>query len=334
MTELVHLPGFFDLQINGFAGIDFNRPGIRDQDIQHVVGKLLLTGVTRFLPTFITSDLRDFRACVAPWLRSDHEAVAGFHMEGPYINPQDGPRGAHEAAFVQAPSREDFLRRQDAAQGRIRLVTLAPEIPGALALIEFLAAQNVCVAIGHSCANRQQIRDAVSAGARLSTHLGNATPQLVPRYDNVIWQQLACDELTASLIVDGHHLHADTVKIMVRAKTAERVVLVSDAMAAAGQAPGAYTLGDIAVTLDAEGRALRNDTQRLAGSALTLDRAVALTTQFAGVTLQQAAAMAGAQAAALLGEATWGQLEALWEPQTPALTVVKVKDQPSPTQRG
>lgn len=325
----MELPGFFDLQINGFAGVDFNTPGVTPDQIEQVSAALRRTGVTGYLPTFITCGLEEFRACVAPWCRTDDPAVAGFHLEGPYINPEEGPRGAHEPHLVAHPSREDFMRRQEAANGRVRLVTLAPEMAGALPLIEFLVDEGVCVAIGHSCANRQQILDAVSAGARLSTHLGNATPRMVPRYDNVIWQQLARDELTASLIVDGHHLHPDTVKIITRAKTPERVVLVSDAMAAAGMPPGHYSLGEIAVRLDDDGRAMRTDDGRLAGSALTLDRAVALMASFAQVSLAQAAAMASTQAAAMVGATPRGVIEAQWDPQHSRLQVLRVREAPA-----
>ena len=314
------IPGFFDLQVNGFGGVDFNTPGLRQDQLTEAVAKIEATGVTRFLPTFITSSLDHFTACVKPWLDCQSLAVAGFHIEGPYINADDGPRGAHPQAHVIPPSIGDFDRRQDAAEGRIRLMTVAPEIPGALALIEHAVRANVRVSIGHSSANRQQIRDAVSAGATLTTHLGNATGRTMPRYDNVIWQQLACDDLAAGIIVDGHHLDADTVKVMVRAKTPARTILVTDAMAAAGQDPGHYTLGDIAVTLDENGRVYRED-GRLAGSALTMNRAVALVTKFAGVSFDEAVAMASWVPAQSLGELPAGTIEVGWDPIVPALHI-------------
>jgi len=322
------IPGFFDLQVNGFGGVDFNTRGLAQEQIAVSVNAMAKTGVTRCLPTFITSSLDHFSACVKPWLEFQDPAVAGFHIEGPYINPQDGPRGAHPRAFVAAPSIEDFDRRQDAAGGRIRLITLAPEIPGSLALIEHVVARGVRVSIGHSDAGREQIKSAVLAGATLTTHLGNATARTIQRYDNVIWQQLACDELCAGLIVDGHHLDPDTVKVMIRAKTPERSILVTDAMAAAGQPPGHYSLGDIDVTLDTTGRAFREADGRLAGSALTMNKAVALATKFAGITFEQAIAMASWQPARSVGELPSGSLDVLWNPELPDLQIVRVHQEP------
>ena len=144
------------------------------------------------------------------------------------------PRGAHPREHVHARQLDDFNRRQDAAGGRIVLVTLAPEVPGALALIEHLVASGVRVAIGHTAATPQQIGDAIAAGATLATHLGNGCAQMLPRHPNVIWELLAADALFASLIVDGHHLPPATVKAMVRAKGRGRTILVTDAIAAAG----------------------------------------------------------------------------------------------------
>ena len=175
-------------------------------------------------------------------------------MEGPYISPEDGARGAHPRAHVVAARREDFERRQEAARGRIVLVTLAPEVEGAIALIEWLVTTGVRVAIGHTSATGDQIAAAVSAGATLSTHLGNGCPSILPRHPNVIWDQLAADGLLASVIVDGHHLPPATVKSIVRAKGVDRMILVTDATAAAGSRPGRYRLGDVECELGADGR--------------------------------------------------------------------------------
>jgi N-acetylglucosamine-6-phosphate deacetylase len=327
VTKLT-IPGFFDLQVNGFGGVDFNTQGLSQEQLAIAVSAMGKTGVTRCLPTFITSSLEHFCACVKPWLHFGSPAVAGFHIEGPYINPEDGPRGAHPREFVSGPATDDFDRRQDAAAGRIRLITLAPEMPGAIELIEHVVARGVRVSIGHSNAGREQIKNAVSAGATLTTHLGNATPRTIQRYDNVIWQQLACDELSAGLIVDGHHLDPDTVKVMIRAKTAGRSILVTDAMAAAGQCPGHYSLGNIDVTLDSTGRAFREADGRLAGSALTMNKAVALATKFAGVSFEQAVAMASWQPARSLGELPSGTLDVIWNPEAPDLQILRVHQQP------
>jgi N-acetylglucosamine-6-phosphate deacetylase len=242
-SRRLELPGLVDLQVNGFAGVDFSDPAASASDLARAAAAIEKTGVTRFLATLITSPLDGFSACARLLARSTIPAVAGIHMEGPYISPEDGFRGAHAREHVRAADRDDFERRQDAAEGKIRLVTLAPEVGGALDLIEHLVASGVRVAIGHTAASGAQVRDAVRAGATLSTHLGNGCASLLPRHPNVIWEQLGEDALLASFIVDGHHLPPATVRSMVRAKTPARTILVTDAMAAAGMPPGAYTLG-------------------------------------------------------------------------------------------
>src|SRR5262249_45945219 len=149
----VEFPGFFDLQVNGFAGVDFNTPGCTADQLGSAIPALRSTGVTRFLATLITSSLERFRRCARAILECSDPASAGIHMEGPYISPDDGPRGAHPREHVIPAAIEDFARRQDAASGRIALVTLAPESPGALDLIEHLVKSGVKVAIGHTGAS-------------------------------------------------------------------------------------------------------------------------------------------------------------------------------------
>src|SRR5262245_58918463 len=270
----LELPGFFDLQVNGFAGVDFNGPDLTDALVGGALTALRATGVTRCLPTLITSPLEAFAANARVLARVRDQAVAGLHMEGPYISPEDGPRGAHSRADVIAASVDDFRRRQEAADGRIVLVTLAPEMPGALPLIEHLVTSGVRVAIGHTEASPPRIADAVAAGATLATHLGNGCAATLPRHPNPIWELLAADSVFASFIVDGHHLPAATVKAMIRAKGPRRSILVTDAMAAAGQPAGEYSIGGQRCTLGPDGRVSLAGTPYLAGSSVTLDRAI------------------------------------------------------------
>ena len=226
----VSFPGLVDLQVNGFAGVDFNSPACAGEPVARALAAMRATGVTRCLPTIITSTTTHFAACARAILQHPHAAIAGLHMEGPYLSPLDGPRGAHPREHVVPASIDDFQRRQEAAGGRIVLVTLAPEVPGALALIEHLVEQRIRVAIGHTAATAAQIADAVRAGASLSTHLGNGCAGQMHRHENVIWPQLSADELTASLIVDGHHLPREVVRSIVKAKGLAGVVLVTDAV--------------------------------------------------------------------------------------------------------
>jgi len=320
----VELPGFFDLQVNGFAGVDFGDPALTSERLLQAVAAIEKTGVTRFLPTLITSSLETFSACARTIARTSHPAIAGIHMEGPYLSPEDGPRGAHPRAFVRGADVDDLRRRQEAADGRIRLVTVAPEAPGVLKVIEHLVGGGVRVAIGHTGATPAQIADAVSAGATLSTHLGNGCAQVLPRHPNVIWEQLADDRLMASFIVDGHHLPPATVKSMVRAKTPGRSILVTDAIAAAGMPPGRYTLSGQEVELSPAGRVAAPGAPNLAGSALRLDIAIGKTVRFTGLALEDVVPMASTRPAAYVGVPTAGKVLAEWDPAAFMLRVARV----------
>jgi N-acetylglucosamine-6-phosphate deacetylase len=320
----VELPGLFDLQVNGFGGVDFNAPDLTADRVDRAIELMRATGVTRCLPTLITSPFEQFAASVRILARSPHAAIAGIHMEGPYVSPDDGPRGAHPRAHVMAPSLDDFQRRQDAADGRIVLVTLAPEVAGAMALIEHLVAAGVCVALGHTAATPSQIADAVAAGATLATHLGNGCAQMLPRHPNVIWELLAADAVCASVIADGHHLPPSTVKAMVRAKDPRRTILVTDATAAAGCAPGRYRIGAVECELGEDGRVSLPGTPYLSGSSLTMDRAIANACRFTGLPLDDVAPMASTTAARLVGMATCGTVIADWDAAACALQVCGV----------
>jgi N-acetylglucosamine-6-phosphate deacetylase len=320
----VTLPGFFDLQVNGFGGVDFNASDLTSDRVAEALDRLRATGVTRCLPTLITSSFDDFAASARVLARVTDAAIAGIHMEGPYISPEDGPRGAHPRAHAMDASVDDFRRRQDAADGRIVLVTLAPEVRGVLPLVEHLAASGVRVAVGHTAASPQQIADAISAGASLATHLGNGCAALLPRHPNPIWELLAADDVLASLIVDGHHVPPSTVKAMVRAKGPHRTVLVSDAIAAAGQPPGHYRIGGQACTLGSDGRVSLTGTPYLAGSSLTLDRAIGNTVRFTGLPLDDVVPMASTIPASYLATSTAGTIGAEWNPDTCELQVLDV----------
>jgi N-acetylglucosamine-6-phosphate deacetylase len=245
-------------------------------------------------------------------------------MEGPYISPDEGARGSHPRADVAPASVDDFRRRQDAAGGRIRLVTLAPEAPGALPLIGHLVEAGMRVAIGHTVASPEQIADAIRAGASLATHLGNGCPQMLPRHPNVIWELLAADAVFASLIVDGHHLPPATVKAMIRAKGPSRTILVTDAVAAAAAAPGRYTLGSVECELGEDGRVSLPGTPYLAGSSLTLDRAIANTVRFTGLSIDAVAPMASTIPATYMGMATAGTVTVDWDSASSELQIRSV----------
>jgi N-acetylglucosamine-6-phosphate deacetylase len=290
-------PGWIDLQVNGFAGVDYNSPSTSHEEVGRSIRAIFKTGVTRFFPTVITGSpgnmigaLRNLAA--AKETIDEGPAMEAFHLEGPYISAVDGPRGAHPARWVRPPDLDEFRRFQDAAQGNIRLVTLAPEWEQAPKFIESLIGQGVVVSIGHTGARPDQINEAVNAGATLSTHLGNGAHAVLPRHPNYIWEQLADDRLAASFIVDGIHLPQSFLKAALRAKGLERSILVTDAVMPAACAPGPYKLGEVDVELHSDGSVRLRGGTRLAGSALTMCQAIENAIQLAGVTLSEAIILA------------------------------------------
>ena len=296
--ELYLCPGFFDPQLNGFAGVDFNSPHLTPERLHHAARSLASTGVTRFLPTLITSSqekmIRQLEI-IAEGLKSDRllrEMCHGIHLEGPYISPEDGPRGVHPREHVRHPRWEELEKFQEACEGRIKCLTLAPEVRAAIPFIEKAAARGIVIGIGHTHATERMIEEAVRAGARLSCHLGNATPKPFSRHQNLIRKQLVMDRLMVSIIADGIHLPHGTVKHYVRAKGVDGIILTTDSMAGAGASPGRYTLGDLEVEVGPDGAARSVTTARLAGSTLTMDRAITNVIQFAGVDLSSAIRMA------------------------------------------
>ncbi len=286
-------PGLIDVQVNGFATVDYNSPTTPLDDIAHSIEVQRRSGVTRLLPTVITGSNENIRGSLANLAKAARE-VAGkssiqcFHVEGPWIAPEDGPRGAHPKEHVRPPSIEEFKQFQDAAEGRIRLCTLAPEWPGSAAVIEHMVAAGVTVAIGHTAATGKDIHDAIAAGAGMSTHLGNGAHEKVARHDSYIHHQLVADELVAGLIVDGIHLPPVFVKLALRAKGLERIVLITDAAPPAGGPLGVYQFGHIEVELHADQSVRLTSNGRLAGSALSMDRGVENLMRFGDLTLEQA----------------------------------------------
>ena len=299
--ECLVAEGFLDVQVNGFAAVDFNRPALTGEELRRAVEAMWPYGVTQFFPTIITAPVHDMLSTLSAIARAREQDAAvrrgipGIHLEGPFLAPEDGPRGAHPAASVRDPDWELFRKFQDAAQGLIRFVTLAPERPGAIGLIWQLRQAGVVVGIGHSDAKEADIDRAVEAGAQISCHLGNGSHAMLPRHRNYIQKQLATDALMASLIVDGHHLPPYVVKNMIRCKGADRAILVTDAMAAAAAPPGKYRLGEVLAEVGPDGYVRLPGTPYLAGSALTMDRAVENVARFAGLSLDEAIRLATVQ---------------------------------------
>lgn len=300
-------PALFDLQINGCMGRAFNAIDLHPDDVRLVVRHAAKHGISGLCPTLITGPFAALAHGFTTLRRAcDADATLGralpcFHLEGPYISAEDGPRGAHPREHVRPPDLDEFHRWQDAAGGRIRLVTLSPEYDNALSFIEALSRAGVVVAIGHTAATPARIRDAVRAGARLSTHLGNGSHAVLPRHDNYLWEQLAADDLWASVIADGHHLPPAILRGIVRMKTPARVVLTCDASSLAGLPPGRYDMWGQALEILPTGRVVVPGTPFLAGSGVFLDACVAHLLGLGEVSLADALDMAGARPRSLLG---------------------------------
>lgn len=270
-------PGLVDLQINGYSGIDFNTLPLTEEAVHDVTRKIAALGVTSYYPTVITNSGEEIETLVkviASACSSDpltDRCIAGIHVEGPFISPHDGARGAHSQAFVTAPDLEWVERWQKAANGKIRIITMSPEWDNSSDFIQSCVRMGITVSIGHTAASPEQIREAVAAGASMSTHLGNGAAQLLPRHPNFIWEQLASEELFPCAIADGFHLPESVLKVFMKAKP-EELMIVSDAVYLSGMEPGRYEthIGG-SVILTPEGRLhIADHPQMLAGSAQML----------------------------------------------------------------
>lgn len=269
--------GLLDLQINGFSGVDFNTFPIREHDFIKVINNLSREGVLSFFPTIITnsdSNILDLLKNINDLCQSNsliNSFVSGIHLEGPFISPVKEASGAHSKDYIKAPDWDLFQLFQEASGNRIKIVTLSPEWDNAIDFIKKCAANTIIVSIGHTVASNEQINAAVKAGAKMSTHLGNGAPLSLHRNSNIIYDQLANNGLTPSIIADGFHLPDNFLKLVLEVKKTD-VVLVSDSTMFAGMAPSVYHshIGG-EVKLEEGGRLSLNKNQNLlAGSAVSL----------------------------------------------------------------
>jgi N-acetylglucosamine-6-phosphate deacetylase len=307
-SDLFISTGFFDPQVNGFAGIDFNDHDLRPGDVHRVVRAISATGVTSFFPTLITasSERLIHQLKILKKAMEEDSLVSnickGIHLEGPYISSKEGPRGIHPPQFIRSPRWDEFEKLQEACGGRIKLITLAPEKEGALEFIEKVVSKGVVVSIGHTAASEDILEDGWNAGARLSTHLGNGMGSSFDRYRNPFQKQLSMDGLMASIITDGLHLPNYVVKNIVMAKGPERIILCTDAVSAAAQPPGRYRLADFELDAEGNGGARLAGTHTLAGSTLSIPKAIANMIKFTGISLETAIKMATENGRKLLPE--------------------------------
>lgn len=301
-------PGFVDLQVNGWGGQEFSSQALTPAKVAEITLTHDAFGVTGYCPTLTTQSYE----CLGHGLSAIHRAcdedahsgrlVVGIHLEGPFFSTEDGPRGAHPKEHCRRPDWDAFRRLQDAAGGRIKILTMSVEFDESADFIAEAVASGVCVSIGHTGADSAHIRAAVDAGARMSTHLGNGAHRMLRRHPNYLWDQMAEDRLTAGLIVDGHHLPPEVVKSMVRAKTPRRIFLVSDVSGLAGMPVGRYTSSGCELEILPDGRlVIAGQDQLLAGASLPIYHGVGNVMRFAGVDLTTAIEMVTTTPARMIG---------------------------------
>jgi N-acetylglucosamine-6-phosphate deacetylase len=330
--------GLIDLQVNGYQGDDLNADDLTVDTVQSLARRMLAHGVTTFLPTLITASeekiVHNLRIIAAARQADSLLArmIPYVHIEGPHIAAEDGPRGAHPREHVRPPDIAEFMRWQAASGNLVGMVTLSPQYASSSEYIHALSARGVHIALGHTAASEDQIHVAAACGARLSTHLGNGVANVLPRHPNLIWAQLADDRLTASFIADGHHLSADTLTAMLRAKTVARAILVSDLVVLAGLPPGQYvTPVGGRVDLHADGRLNVAGSSYLAGATTKLKDAIAYVATNTGFSLGEAIRMAtanpgrfaGTGGALRVGEAA-DLVRFRWEPGFSTLVLEEV----------
>jgi N-acetylglucosamine-6-phosphate deacetylase len=288
-------PGFIDLQINGGFGFDFTQ---NPDSVAKVAARLVSTGVTAFLPTLITSPLDSYVKLERDLERGARDAhgaqILGIHLEGPYLNRKR--RGAHNPDYIRDPDVKELPLW--AGSSMVRMATLAPELPGAIDMIRELVARGIIVSAGHSDADYAQAMSGIHAGVTWGTHLFNAMSPFTHREPGLVGTLLS-SETPCGLIVDGVHVHAASVRTAFRAKGAQGITLVTDAMAAMGMAPGTFKLADRDVLVDETTARLLDGT--LAGSILQMDSALRNVIEQTGCSLADGLAMASATPARVLG---------------------------------
>tara|TARA_X000001036_G_scaffold210443_2_gene197707 strand:+ start:186 stop:1421 length:1236 start_codon:yes stop_codon:yes gene_type:complete len=289
-------PGLIDIQINGYMGVDFSGPDLTVEEIKKATKALWRVGVTSYFPTIITSDFSRMKKnfTILSKAKEDPEigsSLAGFHLEGPYISPVDGFRGAHLEKYTRKPNWQEFLILQKAAKNNIRLITVAPELDGAIQFIKKLVNSGVIVSLGHHNGSVSQIKDAVTAGARMATHLGNGCANMINRHNNPIWPQLSNDLITPSIIADGFHLNREEIRTFYKTKGADNTILVSDALDLAGLPPGEYIRGERKLLLTPNVVKFP-DINALAGAASPISKCLEVVMDFTNCSLEDAIKMA------------------------------------------
>jgi len=272
----MNIPGFIDLQVNGYSGINFNDPEISVEEILEAAEILQNKGTAGFLPTITTNEYKTIEMCVANVNKAiikqgNGGNILGIHLEGPFISSQYGYRGAHPESAVIPPDIDWFKKLQKISEGRIKIVTLAPEYKNAVDFIKSVGS-DIIVSVGHSNCTFEEIKKSVAAGLRMATHIGNGCLQKIDRHNNPIFNILACPELSISFIPDGFHLPEAFIRMIVNCRRIDQLIVVSDSVMHAGMEPGEYkNTSGIEVVLRNDGRlCLAADPEIMAGSSFNM----------------------------------------------------------------
>lgn len=309
-------PGLIDNQVNGFAGVSFTFGGaeLSAEGVKKATEALWKTGVTTYIPTLTTNShdllLKNFtvlgKAMNDPSLLG---SIPGFHLEGPYISPVDGYRGAHPKSHVRKPDWNEFLLLNKAAGNKIIQVTLAPEMEGAMDFIDKCRAAGIIVALGHHNGSAEQVNAAIDHGARIATHLGNGCANMINRHLNPLWPQLADDRLMISIIGDGFHLNPEEIRVFYKVKGSDKTIITSDVTSYASLPPGKFLNeeGDT-IELTPEGMVRYTAQNVLAGSASPVKKGMANVMKVTGCSLDEAIQMTSINPARLYGLSDRGEI--------------------------
>lgn len=302
------MDGWIDLQINGYAGVDFNSPGLVPEAVKAVTERLNADGTAGYLPTLVTGDpemlIANVRAVMEARRRYAvcEKSILGFFLEGPFISPRPGAVGTHPVEWVREPDMGLFERFQDAAEGTIRMVNVAAEVPGAAQFVRELAGNGITVSLGHQLAcSPADVAPCIEAGAKAFTHLGNGIPNEIGRHDNIIYTALAEDRATVMFIPDGHHLPDTMLKLYFRAVPLGRLVAVSDAQYPAGMPPGEYKVCGADARLEPSGLLWNPARNCLVGATTPMAKMMELLRVRIGVTGRELAAVGRDNPLALIG---------------------------------
>ncbi len=307
--ELMIGPGLIDNQINGFAGVSFTFGGgeLTPEGVRKATEAIWKTGVTSYLPTLTTNshDVLIKNFAVLGNIIDDEAllgSIPGFHLEGPYISPVDGYRGAHPLNHVRKPDWEEFLQYRKAAGNKIIHVTLAPEIEGAMDFIDNCRANGIVVALGHHNGSAEEITEAIDRGAVIATHLGNGCANMINRHLNPLWPQLSDDRLMISIIGDGFHLNPEEIRVFYKVKGPDKTIITSDVTSYASLEPGSYLTEEGETIELTPGGMLKYPAQDvLYGSASPVRKGLVNIMKYTGCSLEEAFRMSAFNPAKLYG---------------------------------